>query len=87
MVTKNTQLACLCLGYDHYLLPLASAMKVAELMASAVCCEKRYEDGFTYRPTTQPEVTFELVPNSKVTMPMPMQPAPKRARGPKLIKG
>lgn len=87
MTIKNTQLACLRIGYQNYLMPMTSALKVAELMASAVCCEKQYDDGYTYTPTVPAEIEFELVPPSRITMPMPATATPKRSTSPKLIKG
>lgn len=68
---KPKQLACLTIGHYHYLLPSASAMKVAELMQEAQEVDHTYEDsGFVYTVREeQPKVAFALVRPNQLRMP------------------
>lgn len=60
---KNIQMACLSIGHYDYLLPVAKAIKIAELMQDAFNCERSYrERDYTYEvKPDQPQVSFALV--------------------------
>lgn len=80
--TKPTQMACLTIGYQDYLMPSDKAMKVAELMQHAIACESNFEGtGYVYTAKEQPNVEFSLVRPNQVRMPqgepMPV-PAPRQ---------
>lgn len=77
--TKPVQMACLRIGYSHYLLPSDKAMKVAELMQHAFECDSSYEDrGYVYTPTDQPRVEFALVRVNQVRAPKSPTMPPKQ---------
>lgn len=44
----NTQIACLSIDFKSYLLPMAKALKVIELMSGAVPCDRTFsrKDGY-----------------------------------------
>ncbi|MFD2299930.1 hypothetical protein QRO11_03585 [Paracidovorax citrulli] len=68
---KPVPMACLTIGYNHYLLPAAKAIKAAEILQDAFDCEHHYDDGdFVYEvASTQPRVSFALVRANQLRMP------------------
>lgn len=86
--TKTVQLCCLSIGYNNYLMPMDKAMKVMELMQSAVSCNKEYSGGsqFTYSVGDQPQCGLDMVKPSQVNTPSgaeitPIPVARKRLAG------
>lgn len=68
---KPVQMACLTIGHYDYLVPAASAMKIADLLQDAFECERDWEDSgqrYTVK-TEQPRVAFALVRPNQLRMP------------------
>lgn len=68
-----TQMVYLTIGYSHFLMEPAKAMKVAELMQHAVNVDWEWDrsdrNGDTYVVGDAVNVEFRLIPTSKVRMP------------------
>lgn len=82
------QMAYLTIGYGHFLMDPAKAMKVAELMQHAVNVEwnfARTNDGDTYEVQGPVNVEFRLVPANKIRMPGG-EAAPTKPAGPRLLR-
>lgn len=59
-------------GYQGFLLPADSAMKIVSLMQDAFHCEENYAGpGYTYRPTKPADVEFKTVRTSQLRTPKP----------------
>ncbi|MCD6663477.1 MAG: hypothetical protein LT082_08765 [Comamonas sp.] len=83
------QMAYLTIGYSHFLMDPAKAMKVAELMQHAVNVEWKWDRASgnhdTYEVEGPVNVEFRLVPADKVRMP-DGEAAPVKSTGPRLLR-
>lgn len=84
------QMAYLTIGYDHFLMDPAKAMKVAELMQHAVNVDWKWgasasRDNDTYEVEGPVNVEFRLVPTHKVRM-SGGEAAPVKPTGSRLLR-
>lgn len=66
----NTQIACVSIDFNSYLLPIAKALKVIELMSGAVPCERTFsgKDGYLMRDRAC-QVEMSVVPRNQIVPP------------------
>ena len=85
---KPVQMACLNIGYEHYLLPAPQAMKVMELMQGAVKSEIDFgaagRGETLYVANGQPRLELKFIHPNQVRIPegtdMPGARVPKARR-------
>ena len=67
---KPVQMCCVRIGYQSLLMPAAQAMKVVEMLQSAVTCKEDYTGGHsTYQVGPQPNVEMSFVRPDQVRAP------------------
>lgn len=66
----NTQIACVSIDFNSYLLPMAKALKVIELMSGAVPCERTFsrQDGYVMRDRVC-QVEMSVIPRDQIVPP------------------
>jgi hypothetical protein len=61
MATKPVNMACVTVGFQHYLMPADKALKVVELMQTAIECERSYQHSTTYTVGDKPLIELTLL--------------------------
>ena len=69
MATKSVNMACVTVGFQHFLMPADKAMKVVELMQTAFECEQGYQRSPTYTVGEQPRIELCLVRPDQIRRP------------------
>lgn len=71
-------LACVRIGFEHYVMPADKALKVVELMQSAFTCQPEFmRSGQRYTTTAkeQPELQLEILQAGQLKHPLDVAPA------------
>lgn len=88
-MSKPVDMACVSIGFDTYLLPAASALKVVTLMKDAFKVERDFvglRDKYQVSEE-RPRLEMAIVRADQVVMPQGQQtPRPARARPPRLTE-
>lgn len=68
--TKPVPMCCVTIGYQQFILPFASGMKLVELMQNAFTAQQHFDDrSLRFVVGDQPSVEFVAVRPNQIVMP------------------
>ncbi|CAB3783040.1 hypothetical protein LMG28688_01566 [Paraburkholderia caffeinitolerans] len=67
---RSRDVACIRIGFEHYLLDADKAMQVLKLMRESIACERHYGGrSMRYIAGAAPELELSMIQASEVVMP------------------